>query len=40
MQVIKINNSPYDANAYLVNGTILIDVEWIAVKSFLNLGNI
>lgn len=26
MQVIKINNSPYDANAYLVNGTILIDV--------------
>ena len=26
MQVIKINNSPYDANAYLVNGTVLIDV--------------
>ena len=26
MKVIKINNSPYDANAYLVNGTILIDV--------------
>jgi len=26
MQVIKISNSPYDANAYLVNGTILIDV--------------
>jgi glyoxylase-like metal-dependent hydrolase (beta-lactamase superfamily II) len=26
MQVIKINNSPYDANAYLVNGIILIDV--------------
>ncbi|HMB45410.1 MAG TPA: MBL fold metallo-hydrolase, partial [Candidatus Methanoperedens sp.] len=26
MQVIKINNSPDDANAYLVNGTILIDV--------------
>ena len=26
MQVIKINNSPYDANAYLVDGTILIDV--------------
>lgn len=26
MQVIRLNNSPYDANAYLVNGTILIDV--------------
>lgn len=26
MKVIKINNSPYDANAYLVNGTILVDV--------------
>jgi glyoxylase-like metal-dependent hydrolase (beta-lactamase superfamily II) len=26
MEVIKINNSPYDANAYLVDGTILIDV--------------
>ena len=26
MQVIKINSSPDDANAYLVNGTILIDV--------------
>ena len=26
MQVIKINTSPDDANAYLVNGTILIDV--------------
>ena len=25
MQVIKLNNSPYDANAYLVDGTILID---------------
>lgn len=26
MHVIKINNSPYDANSYLVNGSILIDV--------------
>ena len=26
MKVIIINNSPYNANAYLVNGTILIDV--------------
>lgn len=26
MQVIKITNSPYDANAYLIDGTILIDV--------------
>jgi hydroxyacylglutathione hydrolase len=26
MKVIKLNNSPDDANAYLVNGTILIDV--------------
>lgn len=26
MHVIKMNDSPYDANAYLVNGTILIDV--------------
>ncbi len=26
MNVIKIGNSPYDANAYLVDGTILVDV--------------
>ncbi len=26
MQVIKLKNSPYDANAYLVDGTILVDV--------------
>jgi hydroxyacylglutathione hydrolase len=26
MQVIKLNNSPYDANAYLVDGSILVDV--------------
>lgn len=26
MHVVKMNDSPYDANAYLVNGTILIDV--------------
>ncbi len=26
MQVIKLENSPYDANAYLVDGAILIDV--------------
>lgn len=26
MNVVKINNSPYDANAYLVNRTILVDV--------------
>lgn len=26
MKIVKLNNSPYDANAYLVDGTILIDV--------------
>ncbi len=26
MQVIKLENSPYDANAYLVEGTVLVDV--------------
>lgn len=26
MQVIKLRNSPYDANAYLVDGTMLVDV--------------
>ncbi|MCX9084709.1 MAG: MBL fold metallo-hydrolase [Candidatus Methanoperedens sp.] len=26
MKIIKFNNSPYDANAYLVDGTILVDV--------------
>jgi len=26
MQVIKLKNSPYDANAYLVDGTVLVDV--------------
>lgn len=26
MQVIKLRNSPYDANAYLVDGTVLVDV--------------
>jgi hydroxyacylglutathione hydrolase len=26
MKIVKLNNSPYDANAYLVDGTILVDV--------------
>ena len=26
MNIAKLNNSPYDANAYLVDGTILVDV--------------
>lgn len=26
MKITKLNNSPYDANAYLVDGTILVDV--------------
>jgi len=26
MKIVKLNNSPYDANAFLVDGTILIDV--------------
>ncbi|HEX7627585.1 MAG TPA: MBL fold metallo-hydrolase, partial [Candidatus Methanoperedens sp.] len=38
MQVIKINNSPYDANAYLVNGTILIDVGMDSSEIISELG--
>jgi hydroxyacylglutathione hydrolase len=26
MKIVKLNNSPYDANAYLIDGTILVDV--------------
>ena len=38
MQIIKINNSPDDANAYLVNGTILIDVGMDSSDIILELG--
>ncbi|VVB93856.1 Metallo-beta-lactamase fold-containing protein [uncultured archaeon] len=38
MQVIKLKNSPYDANAYLVDGSILVDVGMDAVSIILQLG--
>ncbi len=38
MKVIKLNNSPEDANAYLVNGTMLIDVGMDSSDIILELG--
>ncbi len=38
MQVIKLKNSPYDANAYLVDSSILVDVGMDAVSIILQLG--
>ncbi len=38
MQVIKLKNSPYDANAYLVDGSMLIDVGMDAISIIAQLG--
>ncbi len=40
MQVIKLQNAPYDANAYLVDGRILVDVGTDARAIISQLGNI